>query len=327
MGEKNINVLAADILHQITSKTNSHVAALYIQQEDNRLHLEGSYALSERDTKRVLQIGEGVAGQAFHSRQQIVVQDIPNDETTISFATGNTRPRSIVAVPISRYNIPLGVLELGSTQEYTPLQLEFLSAVAGNVGIAFYSAQSRIKLQELLEETQAQSEELQSQHSELENINAELEAQSQKLLASEEELRVQQLNPAAVKLFHLTSADDILHESVARIVSPEPYQRAMVSAMNAVGVCRYLAEYQLYVEETILYDRQYHVVIAILRDVTERESMRMKDDQLRRQTVDTADRVIDKQMRVVQEIASLLGETTAETKLALSKLKDAMRHE
>ena len=192
MGEKNINVLAADILHQITSKTNSHVAALYIQQEDNRLHLEGSYALSERDTKRVLQIGEGVAGQAFHSRQQIVVQDIPNDETTISFATGNTRPRSIVAVPISRYNIPLGVLELGSTQEYTPLQLEFLSAVAGNVGIAFYSAQSRIKLQELLEETQAQSEELQSQHAELENINTELEAQSQKLLASEEELRVQQ---------------------------------------------------------------------------------------------------------------------------------------
>ena len=192
MGEKNINVLAADILHQITSKTNSHVAALYIQQEDNRLHREGSYALSERDTKRVLQIGEGVAGQAFHSRQQIVVQDIPNDETTISFATGNTRPRSIVAVPISRYNIPLGVLELGSTQEYTPLQLEFLSAVAGNVGIAFYSAQSRIKLQELLEETQAQSEELQSQHAELENINTELEAQSQKLLASEEELRVQQ---------------------------------------------------------------------------------------------------------------------------------------
>ena len=147
------------------------------------------------------------------------------------------------------------------------------------------------------------------------------------ILVMDEELRVQQLNPAAVKLFHLTSADDILHESVARIVSPEHYQSAVVSAMNAVGVCRYLAEYQLYVEETILYDRQYHVVIAILRDVTEREAMRMKDDQLRRQTVDTADRVIDKQMRVVQEIASLLGETTAETKLALSKLKDAMRHE
>ena len=55
--------------------------------------------------------------------------------------------------------------------------------------------------------------------------------------------------------------------------------------------------------------------------------MKSKDDVLRRQTVETADRVIDKQMRVVQEIASLLGETTAETKLALSRLKDAMSHE
>ena len=32
-------------------------------------------------------------------------------------------------------------------------------------------------------------------------------------------------------------------------------------------------------------------------------------------------------MRVVQEIASLLGETTAETKVAPRKLKDALKEE
>lgn len=142
-----------------------------------------------------------------------------------------------------------------------------------------------------------------------------------------EDLEVQQINRAAVKLFRLTNANDILHENVIRILNPEPYRDVVVSARNSIGDCRYLAEYQLYVEETILYDRQYHVVVAILRDVTERETMRSKDDTLRRQTVETADRVIDKQMRVVQEIASLLGETTAETKLALSNLKDAMNRE
>ena len=147
------------------------------------------------------------------------------------------------------------------------------------------------------------------------------------IFVMDESLVVQQINRAAVKLFNLKEADDILHEHVVRILNPEPYQNAVTYAMNSIGACRYLAEYQLYVEETILYDRQYHVVIAILRDVTERETMRMKDDQLRNQTVETADRVIDKQMRVVQEIASLLGETTAETKLALSRLKDAMRRE
>jgi len=48
---------------------------------------------------------------------------------------------------------------------------------------------------------------------------------------------------------------------------------------------------------------------------------------LSRQTVETADRVVDKQMRVVQEIASLLGETAAETKIALTKLKESITHE
>ena len=61
-----------------------------------------------------------------------------------------------------------------------------------------------------------------------------------------------------------------------------------------------------------------------MRDVTEREMNREKDNELRKQTIEVTDKVIDKQMRVVQEIASLLGETTAETKVALTKLKDAM---
>ena len=39
---------------------------------------------------------------------------------------------------------------------------------------------------------------------------------------------------------------------------------------------------------------------------------------------EVADRVVEKQMRIVQEIASLLGETAAETKIALQKLKEAV---
>ena len=42
-------------------------------------------------------------------------------------------------------------------------------------------------------------------------------------------------------------------------------------------------------------------------------------------TLETADSLIDKQMRTVQNIASLLGETTAETKVILTKLKEAVQ--
>lgn len=61
-----------------------------------------------------------------------------------------------------------------------------------------------------------------------------------------------------------------------------------------------------------------------MRDVTDEEKEREKKERISRNTVETADKVVDKQMRIVQEIASLLGETAAETKIALSKLKESI---
>ena len=80
-------------------------------------------------------------------------------------------------------------------------------------------------------------------------------------------------------------------------------------------------------EETIVHDREYRLLVCILRDVTEEESQREKKENISRQTVEIADRVVDKQMRIVQEIASLLGETAAETKIALTKLKESINDE
>ena len=64
-----------------------------------------------------------------------------------------------------------------------------------------------------------------------------------------------------------------------------------------------------------------------MKDVTDEEIQHVKRENLNRQTIETADRVVDKQMRIVQEIASLLGETAAETKIALSKLKESITDE
>ena len=64
-----------------------------------------------------------------------------------------------------------------------------------------------------------------------------------------------------------------------------------------------------------------------MRDVTEKELEHEKRIENAKSTVEITDKVIDKQMRVVQEIASLLGETTAETKIALTKLKENLTNE
>ena len=191
VGEKTVQQLTRDILENIIEHTGSSVAAFYLF-EDKELHLVSSYALEDSQKKMYIKSGEGLVGQVADSGKLIVLDDIPQNELTISYATGKTFPRNIVAVPVMRDNQLIGVMEFGSLISYTPLHLDFLSAVAQNIGVAIQVAQNRKKLQEFLEETQAQAEELQAQHSELEGLNAELEAQSQKIQTSEEELRVQQ---------------------------------------------------------------------------------------------------------------------------------------
>ncbi len=71
----------------------------------------------------------------------------------------------------------------------------------------------------------------------------------------------------------------------------------------------------------------FHMMVCSMRDITNEETEREKKEQITRQTVEVADKVVEKQMRIVQEIASLLGETAAETKIALAKLKESVTDE
>lgn len=192
VGEKDMKTLANDMLVQIVEHTKSSVGALYLLEEDKSLHLTGGYAFSPTEKSYKIATGNGLIGQCLQSNKQILLNDIPDGESTITYATGQTKPRNVVAFPLHRDGIIVGVIELASLNIYTARKLEFLKSVSGNIGLAIYTCQSRKKIQEFLEETQAQAEELQAQHSELEALNAELEMQTQKIQASEEELRVQQ---------------------------------------------------------------------------------------------------------------------------------------
>jgi uncharacterized Fe-S cluster-containing protein len=69
------------------------------------------------------------------------------------------------------------------------------------------------------------------------------------------------------------------------------------------------------------------MILCIMHDVTTEEEQRQRKEEITHETVEVADKVVDKQMRIVQEIASLLGETAAETKIALSKLKESISDE
>lgn len=147
------------------------------------------------------------------------------------------------------------------------------------------------------------------------------------LIVLNEKLEVQQINKAALKIMNLRFASDVLGDGVVRIMDTTDFLTVLNTGSRIEGKRVYFAEYEKYVEETIVYDKEFRLLICILRDVTEEEMQREKKENISRQTVEIADKVVDKQMRIVQEIASLLGETAAETKVALSKLKESINNE
>ena len=147
------------------------------------------------------------------------------------------------------------------------------------------------------------------------------------LIVLNEDLEVQQINDAARKIMNIRAASDVLGEPVIRILDPTVFMQVKNSGRSVHDQSTYLAEYKKYVEQTVVYDRDSRMLIGIMRDITDEEAEREKKARINKQTVEVADTVVEKQMRIVQDIASLLGETAAETKIALTKLKESIGDE
>ncbi|MBE6673191.1 MAG: histidine kinase [Ruminococcaceae bacterium] len=147
------------------------------------------------------------------------------------------------------------------------------------------------------------------------------------LMVLNEKLEVQQINDAARRIMNIRAASDILGDQVVRILDPGIFMQVLTSKRSIRDQRVYLAEYGKFVEQSVVYDANSHLLICIMRDVTHEETERRRKDSISRNTIEVADKVVEKQMRIVQEIASLLGETAAETKIALTKLKESIKDE
>lgn len=84
-----------------------------------------------------------------------------------------------------------------------------------------------------------------------------------------------------------------------RVLDPQPFLEVMETGRSIRGKRVYLAEYKRYVEQTVIYDKAYHIIMAIMRDITEEEHSRERKESMSRSTIEITDKVIEKQMRAV----------------------------
>lgn len=191
-GNQSVEAICKKTLAFFATYVGAPVGVFYINR-GSHLELSGAYSGSDDvHTRRRLEVGEGITGEAVAGKRIIQLTDLPDSYLKVSSALGYTPIRHIVAVPILLESEVKGVMELGGLEGFRDLHFELFEYVRDGLGITIEAAQGRARTQDLLEETQRQTEELQMQQEELRTNNEELESQSVALKKSQESMQLQQ---------------------------------------------------------------------------------------------------------------------------------------
>ena len=140
------------------------------------------------------------------------------------------------------------------------------------------------------------------------------------------DLKIQQINPAAAKLWGIDDPQPSGRDLVD-FVDPSEFMLAMNSDRGLHSKRVHLPKTDAYVELSIVVLKNHKMMFGFMKDITAKVRADRQFDDMKAETVATAAEVINKQMRVAQESASLLGETTAETKAALLKPNNTLEAE
>jgi len=198
-GEKRVEDVARIAVSFISRYLGAGAGSVYLAQDEAQtLHSVATYAYT-RDSRDSIALGEGVAGEAALEKRAIFVAGVPAGYLTIGSTLGEAAPRTVAALPLLHDDRLVGVVELASFDEFTPLQQAFLAESAVVVGGAISVNQGRQKVNDLLQQSQFQEEELRVQQEELQQSNEELEERARLLEEQREQIeaRNRELQDAA----------------------------------------------------------------------------------------------------------------------------------
>ena len=146
------------------------------------------------------------------------------------------------------------------------------------------------------------------------------------IIIADMDLKVLRINPALEKVSKIKMSDAVGMD-VSEFIPEEYFKQVLESGNDIVGEKINIEKFGFTGLMNIMYMKEERNFMVTIQDITADEKRRAELEKLRLSTVDVAQNVIDKQMMVAQEIASLLGETTAETKVALNRLKKVVLKE
>ena len=148
------------------------------------------------------------------------------------------------------------------------------------------------------------------------------------LVAVDPAMIIQVVNPAFCGMFKI-KAEEVIGKELSGVLhgDTEHFRQAWQTNRVIRDQEKAYRDNMLYVRKVIFPIKDQNIVACIMVDLTPEWHRENEMKRIRQQTISEVNKVVDQQMRVAQEIAGLLGETTAETKISLLKLLHLLENE
>lgn len=143
------------------------------------------------------------------------------------------------------------------------------------------------------------------------------------IILVDSDMKIVEFSGAAEIHFRLPRAKAI-EKYLYELIDHTDFEEVLITHNSIMGKKVEYKDKGLVTLQNIVYVKEQNAVLGIFLDITKEEENNIQAYKVKMDTIEMAQKVIDKQMMVAQQIAGLLGETTAETKVTLTKLRDTI---
>jgi HAMP domain-containing protein/signal transduction histidine kinase/DNA-binding response OmpR family regulator len=227
-GQRDLMTVGQMLLSELAPLVSAQYGAIYQMDSgngDSHLKMLAGYALPLNVNQQArLPLGFGLVGQCAVEKRRILLQEMPSDYVRISSGLGESRPRSLIVLPVIFEGQTKAVVELASLAEFTPTHLTFLSQLTESIGIVLNTIEATMRTEGLLQQSQKLATELQAQQTELQQTNDELGNKAKQLAWQNAEVER--------KNHEIEQARHALEEKAAELALASKYKSEFLANMS-----------------------------------------------------------------------------------------------
>lgn len=144
------------------------------------------------------------------------------------------------------------------------------------------------------------------------------------LITVDYQLNIIHMNQAACDLFRIPRKKEMIGKPVSLLM--DDYSLAsMVSFDRSLMQDEiFLPEQKRYLDRVLNNDRKNKLILCVMKDVTRENQRKEQVRNAQMEAARIADRLAEEQLKIVHQIAELLGETASDTKIAVEELKSTI---